>query len=481
MRRVSLCILDGFGYTKSAVGNATLEAKYITEIVQSPNTVFLEASGSSVGLPEGQFGNSEVGHLTIGSGQIFKQKLPMITDAIKSGNLETEPKLLEFISRITTCHLMGLFSSGGVHSDIEHFFWAIKFLRKNGIRIRAHLFLDGRDVGFRDALNILEEALKTDKIRLSEIATIQGRFYAMDRDNRLDRTKCAYDAMISAIAEHRTSTPLNTIQDFYNRDINDETMPPIVMENYTGADKNDGFWMLNFRTDRIKQILKMLLDNGFDVMNMVDCGEEISARSITLFPEQEIKNTLGELLSKHGITQLRIAETEKYAHVTYFFNGGKDVQFDGEDRILIPSPKVKDYAETPDMSASEITQKVIEAMETSSHQVIIVNFANADMLGHTGDLEATKKSMKLLDAHIKQIIDIAKTCDYTVILTADHGNAEEMLNDDGSPKKTHTCSLVPFIVIPEIELQFPTKTIADIAPNILKILEIDKIEQSQKR
>ena len=258
-------------------------------------------------------------------------------------------------------------------------------------------------------------------------------------------------------------------------------MPPIVMENYTGADKNDGFWMLNFRTDRIKQILKMLLDNGFDVINMVDCGEEISARSITLFPEQEIKNTLGELLSKHGITQLRIAETEKYAHVTYFFNGGKDVQFDGEDRILIPSPKVKDYAETPDMSASEITQKVIEAMETSSHQVIIVNFANADMLGHTGDLEATKKSMKLLDAHIKQIVDIAQKSDYTVILTADHGNAEEMLNDDGSPKKTHTCSLVPFIVIPEIELQFPTKTIADIAPNILKILEIDKIEPSQKR
>lgn len=472
MQKVLLCILDGFGYTKSTIGNATLEAKYITELVKLHNSVFLDASGSSVGLPDGQFGNSEVGHLTIGSGQIFKQKLPMITDAIKSGKLETEQKLLNFISRINTCHLMGLFSSGGVHSHIEHFFWAIKFLRKNKIKIRAHLFLDGRDVGFRDALKTLEDALKANKINLSEIATIQGRFYAMDRDNRIDRTKCAYDAIISATAEYKTAAPLATIQDFYDRDISDEIMPPVVMKNYTGADKNDGFWMLNFRTDRIKQILKMLLDNGFDVVNMVDCGAEISSRSVTFFPEQEIKNTLGEILSRNGITQLRIAETEKYAHVTYFFNGGKDVQFEGEDRILIPSPKVKDYSETPDMSASEITQKVIEAMRMASHQVIILNFANADMLGHTGNFEATKTSMRLLDAHVRQIIDTAKTCDYAVILTADHGNAEEMLNADGSPQKTHTCSPVPLVVIPEMKLQFQTKTLADIAPNILRILRV---------
>lgn len=472
MQKVLLCILDGFGYTESTIGNATLEAKYISKLVAAPSTVFLEASGCSVGLPDGQFGNSEVGHLTIGSGQILKQKLPMITDAIKSGELEKSQKLLNFISRNTICHLMGLFSSGGVHSDIEHFFWAIKFLRQNGIKIRAHLFLDGRDVGFRDGLRTLEDALKTDKIRLSEIATIQGRFYAMDRDNRLDRTKCAYEAIISAISENRTADPLSAIQHFYNQNINDETMPPILMENYAGASKNDGFWMLNFRTDRIKQILKMLINNGFDVMNMVDCGEEIRNHSITLFPEQEVRNTLGEILANNNIKQLRIAETEKYAHVTYFFNGGKDVQFEGEDRILIPSPKVKDYSETPDMSASAITQKVMEAMRTSSHQVIIVNFANADMLGHTGNLDATKKSMELLDKHIKQIVENAQTSGYTVILTADHGNAEEMLNEDGSPKKNHTCSLVPFIVIPEMQLQFPTRTLADTAPNVLQILGI---------
>lgn len=472
MQKVLLCILDGFGHAKSAEGNATLEAKYITELVNQPSTVFLEASGRNIGLPEGQFGNSEVGHLTIGAGRILKQKLPMITDAIRTGELEKSQVLLDFISQISICHLMGLFSNGGVHSDIEHFFWAIQFLRKNEIKIKTHLFLDGRDVGFRDAFKTLTDALSSDKIRLSEIATIQGRFYAMDRDNRMDRTKSAYDAIVSAIAEYKSTDPLISLQHFYNKDINDETIPPIVMETYAGANKTDGFWMLNFRTDRIKQILTMLLDTGFNVMNMVDCGDEISSRSITLFPEQEIKNTLGEILSKNSIKQLRIAETEKYAHVTYFFNGGKDIQFDGEDRVLIPSPKVKDYAETPDMSASQITQKVIEDMRKSLHQAIIVNFANADMLGHTGNFEATKQSMRLLDNHIRQIVEEAKANGYTVILTADHGNAEKMLNEDGTPQKTHTCSPVPFITIPEMKLQFPTKTLADIAPNILRILEI---------
>ena len=474
MNKVVLCILDGFGYTKSSFGNATLEAKYITDLVNSNDTAFLGASGRSVGLPDGQFGNSEVGHLTIGSGQILKQKLPLITDAIQSGELKNNLKLSKFIknSSSTTCHLMGLFSSGGVHSDIEHFFWAIKFLRENNINIKAHLFLDGRDVGFRDALSTLKNALDNDKIRLSEIATIQGRFYAMDRDNRLDRTKRAFDAITSGISEHARDNPLDSIQKFYEQDINDETIPPIVMNNYNGASKQDAFWMLNFRTDRIKQILTMLLDNGYKVLNMVDCGEEIDSRAETLFPAQEVKNTLGEILSKNGIKQLRIAETEKYAHVTYFFNGGKDIQFEGEDRILIPSPKVKDYSETPDMSATLITQKVIEAMEKSSHQVIIVNFANADMLGHTGDFEATKQSMRLLDEHIKEIVKVAKSNDYVVILTADHGNAEEMINEDGTPKKTHTCSLVPFITIPNIPVQFPTKTLADITPAILKIMGI---------
>ncbi|MBQ7524602.1 MAG: 2,3-bisphosphoglycerate-independent phosphoglycerate mutase [Alphaproteobacteria bacterium] len=474
MKKLLFCILDGFGYSKSASGNATLEARYVTSLVNAPDTKFLEASGRSVGLPDGQFGNSEVGHLTIGAGRVLKQKLPLISDAIHSGELAKHPDLQKFLSQVknNTCHLMGLFSSGGVHSDIEHFFWAISILRKRDINIKAHLFLDGRDVGFREALPTLKAALAADKIRLSEIATVQGRFFAMDRDNKLDRTEAAYNAITRAVAEYHTEDPLAIIRDFYAQNINDETIPPFAVGNYSGADTGASFWMLNFRTDRIKQILIMLLDGGFHTMNMVDCGENIDARSTVLFPTREVRNTFGEVLAQNGISQLRIAETEKYAHVTYFFNGGLDVQFQGEDRILIPSPKVKDYAETPDMSATAITEKLIDAMERSSHQVIIANYANADMLGHTGDFGATKKSMQLLDAHIKKVVDTARKNGYGVILTADHGNAEIMMNEDGTPKKTHTCSLVPFITIPETPLPGNLSTLADIAPTLLNLLEL---------
>ena len=476
MKKILLCVLDGFGYSESTFGNATLEAEFISDLMRSKNTVFLDASGKSVGLPEGQFGNSEVGHLTIGSGRVLKQKLPLISDSIESGELDKNPKLAKFLKNIksNTCHVMGLFSKGGVHSDIDHFFWAIRFLRKNNITVKAHLFLDGRDVDFRDGLKTLNDALKTEKIKLSEIATIQGRFFAMDRDNKMDRTEVAYNAIVNGFSEYKTNDPIALIENFYRKDINDETVPPMIIGNYKGAEEGDSFWMLNFRTDRIKQILKMLLNNDFRLMNMVDCGEGIDEKSVTLFSPQEINNTLGEILSKNKITQLRVAETEKYAHVTYFFNGGKEVQYEFEDRILVSSPKVKDYAETPDMSAKEITEKVIEALKTSSHQVIIVNFANADMIGHTGDFEATKKSLKMLDEHIKNIVKIAKNNDYITILTSDHGNAETMINDDMTPKKTHTCSLVPFITIPEIKKIHDTGTLADIAPTLLKILNINK-------
>lgn len=476
MKKILFCILDGFGYSASELGNATIEASYISKLIKSKNTVFLKASGCDVGLPDGQFGNSEVGHLTIGSGRVLKQKLPLISDSIKSKEIETNPKLLQFFEdNHKTCHVLGLFSKGGVHSDIDHFFWAINFLRKKNINIKAHLFLDGRDVGYRDALDTLSSALKQGRIRRSEIATIQGRFFAMDRDKRWDRTKKAYDAMIQGIAEFETDDPIQIIKEFYNKNINDETIPPFKMQGYTGANKDDLFWMLNFRTDRIKQILTILLDNNFKTMTMVDCGDEIDSRSAAiLFPAVDVSNTLGEVLSKNEISQLRIAETEKYAHVTYFFNGGKEIQYEKEDRVLISSPKVKDYSETPDMSASQITTKVIEAMENSSYQVIIVNFANADMVGHTGNFEATKQSLKYLDDHIKELVSVAKKNGYITILSADHGNAEIMLNEDGTPKKTHTCSLVPFIMIPETIKVKERGSLADISPTILKILEIEQ-------
>lgn len=479
MKKILLCILDGFGYSESDSGNATLSAKYVRHLMSSDNTAFLDASGEYVGLPSGQFGNSEVGHLTLGSGRILKQRLPLISDAIESGDLERNQSLQGFLksSSSKTCHLMGLFSNGGVHSDIEHFFWAVQLLRRKGMTIRAHLFLDGRDVGFRDAIDTLRNALDHDRIRLSEIATIQGRFYAMDRDNRLDRTQRAYDAIVNGSSEYRTNDPLEIIQRFYDDNINDETIPPMIANDYQGSLPGDVFWMLNFRTDRIKQILTMLLDGGANVMNMVDCGEPIDSRSVVLFPTRKVRNTLGEVLSRNGIKQLRVAETEKYAHVTYFFNGGSDVQYDGEKRVLIPSPKVKDYSETPDMSAAEITRIVVDSMKSSEYPVIVANFANADMVGHTGDFYATKLSLECLDDHIKEIVSVAESTDYTVILTADHGNAEEMVNEDGSPKKTHTCSLVPFVIIPEIEVNRNRGALSDVAPTILRILGVERPEE----
>ncbi|MDR3224281.1 MAG: 2,3-bisphosphoglycerate-independent phosphoglycerate mutase [Holosporales bacterium] len=470
MRKVLLCILDGFGYRDEEFGNATLAAPYILDLMKSEGAVFLKASGKDVGLPDGQFGNSEVGHLTIGAGRVVKQKLPMITDAISSGELESNKILRSFTNGLNSCHLMVLFSRGGVHSEISHFFWAIDFLRRNGIDVKAHLFLDGRDVGYKDALSTLSEAIDSGRLRLCEIATIQGRFYAMDRDSRLDRTKLAYDAIASGEAEFAADDPIKITNDFYEKNVFDEMIPPIVIGDYHGAKRGDSFWMMNFRTDRIRQILNMLLDGGFRILNMVDCGADIEPRSTTIFKHEEVRDTLGEILSRNGISQLRIAETEKYAHVTYFMNGGVDVKFDLEDRILIPSPKVGDYSTTPEMSSRDVTAKIIEAMESSTHQVIIANFANADMIGHTGDFEATKKSLKFLDGHVRTILECAKKNGYTVILTADHGNAEEMMFQDMTPIKTHTCADVPFIMVPPIKNITMPKTLADVHRVICQIL-----------
>ncbi|MDR0640540.1 MAG: 2,3-bisphosphoglycerate-independent phosphoglycerate mutase [Holosporales bacterium] len=476
MNKVVLCILDGFGYIPIHNGNATISAECIMRLIHSGNTAFLDASGESVGLPPGQCGNSEVGHFTIGTGRIQKQKLPLIDDAIKSGELEHNEKLTEFVGTLkgNTCHLMALFSNGGVHSSLSHFYWAVSYLRQRGIEIRAHLFLDGRDVGYRDALGTLNKALESGQLKLSEIATIQGRFYAMDRDNRWERTQEAYDAMINAEALYRTASPAALLKDFYEKDINDETIPPIIISDYKGASSGDSFWMLNFRTDRIKQILTLLQRGLFRILNMVSCDEAIDSKATILFGHKEVKNTLGEVLAENGAPQLRIAETEKYAHVTYFFDGGRDTEYPYEDRILIPSPKVDDYSQTPDMSAHQITDAIMEAMQRKSHDVIIANFANADMIGHTGNFEATWEALRLLDGHIADILRCAKENGYTVILTADHGNAEHMINTDSTINKNHTCSPVPFLILPDTtKLIRDTGQLSDIAPTILKMLDID--------
>ncbi|MDR2598459.1 MAG: 2,3-bisphosphoglycerate-independent phosphoglycerate mutase, partial [Holosporales bacterium] len=351
------------------------------------------------------------------------------------------------------------------------------YLRQKNITVNAHLFLDGRDVGYRDALGLLQAALESGGLRLSEIATIQGRFFAMDRDNRWNRTQMAFDAIAYAKADYKTADPTVLIKNFYALDINDEVIPPFIVANYNGASIDDGFWMLNFRTDRIKQILTLLQDNNFKILNMVSCDEKIDSKATVLFEQEEVKNTLGEVIARNGLKQLRIAETEKYAHVTYFFNGGMDIRYDGESRVLIPSPGVNDYSETPDMSSGQVSLETIEAMKSHRYSVIIVNFANADMVGHTGNFQATKKALELLDSHIRDVVAVARRLGYTVILTADHGNAETMINGDNSMHKSHTCSKVPFILLSQtrnrLHMRQNVGQLSDIAPTILNILGID--------
>jgi 2,3-bisphosphoglycerate-independent phosphoglycerate mutase len=471
-----LIILDGFGFSRQKLGNATLAASTINNQLAKRGGAMLAASGPAVGLPLGQAGNSEVGHLTIGAGRVVKQKLLTISEALESGVAELEAAILEFLktNKRGVCHLMGLFSSGGVHSDMAHLLWAIKTLRAQSVKLKVHIFLDGRDVGYRDAEKLLESALNSRELLISDIATIQGRFYAMDRDCREERTQLAYDAIASGFAQARTDNPLNAIRSFYARGIYDETIPPITVGLYDGASKDDLFWMLNFRPDRIRQLLSKLLNSGYEnIMTMTSCGPKIDDKVKILFPTKSIKNTLSEVLASHGMRQLRIAETEKYAHVTYFFNGGVEKQFEFEDRILVPSPPVEDYATTPAMSSDQIAWHVSEALRAASHQVIIVNFANADMLGHTGNLEATKESIRILDKHVENLLKIADQKNCEVIITADHGNADEMLTPDNAPHKSHTNALVPFVICSRIKYSYAkTGTLADIAPTILSLLDI---------
>ena len=476
MKKILLCILDGFGYKKDLFGNAVAESRYISSFFGKKNCAFLEASGTAVGLPQGQVGNSEVGHMTIGAGRILQQKLNLISEAINSKAIEQNEVVEQFLSNIqnNVCHIMCLFSSGGVHSEISHLFWCIDFLRKKKIHIQAHLFLDGRDVAHNDAFKTLKKALDDNKINLSEIATIQGRFYAMDRDNRVERTESAYDLIVNAKCAKKTIDPLAAIQNFYDKNIYDEMIPQIAMAGYSGAKQNDSFWMLNFRTDRIKQIVARLQKNHFKILNMVSCDEKIDSAASIVFQKNNTNKTLGEILALNNIKQLRIAETEKFAHVTSFFNGGMDIKYSQEDRILIKSPNVADYATTPDMSSAEISCAIVDAMKQNTHSVIVANFASPDMIGHTGNLKAAQKAIVFLDAHIKNVVAEAGKCGYAVILTSDHGNAETMSKPDDSPEKSHTNNPVPFIFIsPENRnIKKCNGGLCDIAPSVLKYLEI---------
>jgi 2,3-bisphosphoglycerate-independent phosphoglycerate mutase len=494
-RPLVLCILDGWGERQKADDNAI-------EIAQAPNWhrlqarwphAQLQASEHYVGLPDGQMGNSEVGHTNIGAGRVVVQDLPRIDAAIAEGKLASMPALRDFIGKLKvsrgTAHLMGLMSPGGVHSHQRQIAALARILAEAEVPVAVHAFLDGRDTPPKSAAlyvkQFQEDVAGLDDLR---IATLCGRYYAMDRDKRWDRVEKAYRAIVSGAGEH-ADDPLQTVQAAYARDETDEFVAPTAIAGYAGMRDGDGLLIANFRADRIREIAAALVDpefSGFErekpiafcaALGLVEYSTELNRYLATLFPPENLNDSFGEVVSRAGLTQLRIAETEKYAHVTFFFNGGRELVFSGEERILVPSPKVATYDRQPEMSAPEVTDKVVEAVRSGRFDAIIMNYANADMVGHTGRIEAATKAVETIDACLGRLSEAVEQAGGTLVITADHGNAEMMRDPEtGEPHTAHTLNPVPFVVVnPPAEIgRLEDGRLSDIAPTLLDILGLTK-------
>ena len=484
---VALIIMDGFGYNADDYGNAITAANTpnIDKYMKGPNTI-IGASGLDVGLPDGQMGNSEVGHTNIGAGRIVYQMLVKISKSIKDGDFFENKALVDAIENCkkngSALHLMGLLSPGGVHSHTEHLYGLLEMAKRNGLeKVYVHAFLDGRDVPPSSASEFMEEAVaEINKIGTGSVATIAGRFYAMDRDNAWDRVEKAYAALVKGEGVKETD-PVQAIKNSYTNEVTDEFMLPTVVDENGMIKENDSVVFFNFRPDRARQITRAFVDpefTGFErkyfpvhFVCMAQYDAAMPNVSVA-FPPEALTMTLGEYLAKLGKTQLRIAETQKYAHVTFFFNGGEEKQFDGEDRILIKSPDVETFDMKPEMSAFEVTDAVVEAIEADKYDVIILNYANCDMVGHTGIFDAAKTAVEAVDTCVGRMVDTITAKGGVALITADHGNADKMYEPDGSAFTAHTTNPVPFIVVGEdCELR-EGGVLADIAPTILQVLGV---------
>ena len=487
---VALIIMDGFGYNPENYGNAIKAAnkptldKYFKECA---NTI-IGASGLDVGLPDGQMGNSEVGHTNIGAGRIVYQMLVKISKSIKDGDFFENKALVDAMNNCkeknSALHLMGLLSPGGVHSHMEHLYGLLEMAKRNGIeKVYVHAFLDGRDVPPSSASEYMEEAVEEiKKIGVGSVATISGRFYAMDRDNAWDRVEKAYDAIVMGEGVQETE-PVQAIKNSYANGVTDEFMLPTVVDKNGMVKENDSVIFFNFRPDRARQLTRTFVDpefkgferkKGYFPVHFVCMAQyDASMPNVSVaFPPEQLKMTLGEYLSELGKTQLRIAETQKYAHVTFFFNGGEEKQFEGEDRILIKSPDVETFDMKPEMSAFEVTDAVVDAINSDKYDVIILNYANCDMVGHTGVFDAAKTAVEAVDTCVGRMVDAILAKNGVALITADHGNADKMYEADGSPFTAHTTNPVPFIVVgKDCELR-EGGVLADIAPTILEIMGV---------
>lgn len=483
-------ILDGFGIGKHDNTNAIFNAKKpnIDKLFSSNPITQIGASGMDVGLPDGQMGNSEVGHTNIGAGRIVYQELTRITKTINEDKLKDNEAIVcamdSALKNGTALHLMGLLSSGGVHSHNTHLYGILKLAKQKGLdKVYIHAFLDGRDVPPSSAAEFVEECMKeTEKIGVGKIATVMGRYYAMDRDNRWDRVEKAYAAMVYGEGVE-ADCPVCAVKNSYAQEVTDEFVVPAVIKGGATIKPNDSVIFYNFRPDRAREITRALVDpdfkgferkNGFFPLNYV-CMTQYDATMPNVevaFKPQTLENTLGEYISNLGMEQLRIAETEKYAHVTFFFNGGVEKQYPGEDRILVKSPAVATYDLQPEMSAYEVTDKLVPAIKSGKYDMIILNFANCDMVGHTGVFEAAVKAVEAVDTCVGKVIDAVKEMDGVALITADHGNADKMIDDDGEPFTAHTTNPVPFCVVGyDCELREGGR-LADIAPTMLQIMNL---------
>ncbi len=492
-----LMILDGFGNNSNKEGNAVKLANTpnIDKLMKKYPTTQIAASGLAVGLPEGQMGNSEVGHTNIGAGRIIYQELTKITKSIEDGDFFTNQ---EFINAIENCkknnsklHILGLVSDGGVHSHNRHLYGLLEMAKRRDFEnVYVHCFLDGRDTPPASAENYiveLEEKMKEKGI--GKIATLSGRFYSMDRDKRWQRVQKAYDAMVNGEGI-KSGNPINAIESSYQKEVFDEFVEPTVITNSEGKplatiEDGDSVIFFNFRPDRAREITRAIVDPNFDGFETKKINtyfvcftsyDETMPNVHIAFEKEAIKNTLGEIVSKHNLKQLRIAETEKYAHVTFFFNGGEEKCYEGEDRILVPSPKVETYDMKPEMSAYEVTDKVVEAIKSGKYNCIILNYANPDMVGHTGNLNAAIKAIEAIDECVERVYEAIEEKHGNLMITADHGNAEQMIDyKTGEPQTAHTTNLVPLVLITENEnIKLHEGKLADLAPTILELMNIEK-------
>ncbi|MEM1326482.1 MAG: 2,3-bisphosphoglycerate-independent phosphoglycerate mutase [Bacteroidota bacterium] len=494
-QRAILIILDGWGLGTDPKSDAIQQANtpFFDHLVQTRPNSTLVTFGEEVGLPEGQMGNSEVGHINIGAGRVVYQALAKINKAIRERELHSNEVLqdaLRYAKRKgKAVHLMGLLSDGGVHSHIDHLKSLCDITQDAGLeKVYIHAFTDGRDTAPKGGKGYLEELLQYTENQSVEVASIIGRYYAMDRDQRWERVRKAYDLLVKGEGEG-TRDLVATLKERYADDQTDEFILPIVHLDEKGnplavLERNDVLICFNFRTDRPREISEVLtqkdhFDYGMKKIKLnyvtMTAYDETFEDVAVIFPKEEVNNTLGEVLSKAGKTQVRIAETEKYPHVTFFFNGGVEQEIAGESRIIIPSPKVDTYDMQPEMSAQEITDAIIERINQEQPNFICLNYANTDMVGHTGDFEAAKKAAETVDDCLKQLIDTCQEHNYAALIIADHGNSDYMINEDGSPNTAHTTNLVPCILVAEglDNIQLKDGKLGDIAPTILHLLGLD--------